>query len=170
MVAFCSAPLSSISKPAIEREQQPQTGNAGHLLLGGCFISRVLLWVSRDLSIFGSYLQFSSLLQGLIDMGRRQKSPRNGCLTGRKVGSGVSLFNVRYGQRPRFFDCRNSNITLWRRDQRTSRRNHPQPIERFSGSQRQDIGGRVRRLLRRFIFALLQSSPGEFKNFPVRVL
>jgi hypothetical protein len=26
--------------------------------------------VSRDLSIFGSYLQFSSLLQGLLDMGR----------------------------------------------------------------------------------------------------
>jgi hypothetical protein len=49
-----------------------------------------MLWVSRDLLIFGSYLQFSSLLQGLIDMGRRQKSPRNGCLTDRQIGSGAA--------------------------------------------------------------------------------
>lgn len=64
----------------------------------------------------------------------------------------------------RFFDCRNSNITLWRRDHRTIRLDHLQQKARLSGSQRRDIGGRVRRLLLRFLFALLQSPPGEFKN------
>ena len=106
---------------------------------------------------------------GQIDIGRCPKSPRKGYLTGRRVGF-MRCIRIRYGQRTRFFDCRNSNITLWRRDQRTIRRNHLQQIAKLSGSQKRYIGGRVRRLLRRFIFALLQSFSGEFKNFPVRVL
>ncbi len=54
------------------------------------------------------------------------------------------VWAIRYSQSTRFFDCPNSNITLWRRDQRTTRRNHFQQMARLSDSQRLDIGGRVR--------------------------
>src|SRR5208283_1311342 len=105
----------------------------------------------RDLSMSRTYPK--STLGKLIWAGGG--SPRETAVS--RVDSWVRVFfapqSIRYGQSARFFDCRNSNITLWRRDQRTIRRNHVQQVVRLSGSQRWNIGGRVRRLFRRCIFA-----------------
>ena len=102
---------------------------------------------------------------GQIDTGLGQKSPRNGCSWVHRWVQTLAA-DLQYALWPK-------NTFLWLPQfkhhpltaEPENKPPEPSPADGgLSGSRRRDIGGRVSRLLRRFIFAL-QSSPGEFRIF-----